>query len=132
MKMLPITPQQFDAQIRKLELLTHDWAQRELSSFDEAVGITPNTASSTGSIWDMPTIDSKRVVSLLAEYEVVLGCKLPCALIKSGGYDNESELRSHLFSGIRERCINQTRPGLVDAAPPTSQAPAENKLRSQA
>ena len=84
---------------------TRDWAERECTSFDQAVRKAAGVPSTGGgSIWDMPTIDSKRVASLLVELEPVLGCRLPSALIKRGGYENAEDLLADMLPKIRERC----------------------------
>jgi hypothetical protein len=124
MKPIPITTAQFDSRVAELQALTRDWAGREAVSFDDAVGCRPQNNDGSGSIWDMPTIDSKRVVALLVELETKLGCRLPCALIKRGGYSSPEELSSHLLSRIRENCSDANGPGVAATSPPLAPAAA--------
>jgi hypothetical protein len=98
------TKAEFDAKRQQLEALARDWADRECTSFDEAVLKAGGHPKGTGSIWQMPAVDSKRVVSLLVELEPLLGCKLPPSLIKRGGYATPEELMADLLATIRERC----------------------------
>src|SRR3954454_19725611 len=67
MKTIPLSKAQFDVKAGDLDALARDWAERECTSFDEAVRRAGGAPENDGSIWDMPTIDSKTVVSLLAE-----------------------------------------------------------------
>ena len=60
MKRIPLTKTEFDAKCSDLETMVTDWADRECTSFDDAVRQTDNKNTASGSIWAMPTIDSKR------------------------------------------------------------------------
>ena len=104
----------FDALQPTLEARTREWVTKDCSSFDEAID-----SGGGGSIWDMPMIDSKRVVSLLVEFEMVIGngCSIPVSVIEGGGYSSADELVAKLFPRIRDRCPD-TKPGI---APTTSQ-----------
>lgn len=119
---LPLDKAQFDAKVTQLEALARNWAERECSTFDEAVRRAAGLPQTSGSIWTMPPIDSKRVVSLLVELEPILGCKLPSALIRRGGYRNTDDLVKDLGQRIRERC--------GDSSPTNSspRGPAEREL----
>ena len=102
---LPLDVARFDAKVLEVKALTRDWAERECTSFDQAVRKAAGVpATGGGSIWDMPNIDSKRVASLLVELEQVLDCRLPSALIKRGGYENAEDLLADMLPKIRERC----------------------------
>jgi hypothetical protein len=103
MKPVALTKGQFDGKRRELEALATDWAERECTSFDDAVRSNVNHPG-VGSIWQMPAIDSKSVVSLLVEMEPLLGCKLPISLIRPGGYANAQALVAELLPAIRGRC----------------------------
>lgn len=105
MKQLPLTKAQFDQKRAQLEALARDWADRECTSFDEAVTQNPK-APSTGTIWRMPAIDSKRVVGLLVELEPAIGCDIPCSVIRRGGYSDRAGLVADLLARIRERCLD--------------------------
>lgn len=102
METVPFSKVEFDARLTEIEALIRDWAERECTSFDAAV--RPGTGPDEGSIWDMPKIDSKRTTSLLVELEPLVGFKLPCALIKRGGYSNVDELLKNLPPKIRDLC----------------------------
>jgi hypothetical protein len=108
-KSLPLEKAQFDAKVTQFEALVRDWADRECTPFDEAVrraaGLPP---TSGGSIWKMPSIDSKPVVTLLVELEQILGCRLPSELIRRGGYKNADDLVNDLRQKIRERCCDSS------------------------
>ena len=117
MKTIPLDKAQFDTKVGDLDALARDWAERECTSFDEAVRRAGGAPESDGSIWDMPAIDSKRVVSLLAELEPALGCKLPSLLIKRGGYATADELIADLLPKIRELCSDSPSPGVVTPTP---------------
>ena len=106
MKRIPLTEAQFDAKRADLEALATDWADRECTSFDDAVHRTDNKNPARGTIWAMPAIDSKRVVGLLVELEPVIGCDLPCSLARRGGYTTPSLLVADLLARIRERCLD--------------------------
>lgn len=110
MKPIPLTKAQFDAQRPALEALATDWADRECTSFDDAVHQTHNKHPARGTIWAMPAIDSKRVVALLVELEPVIGCDLPCSLARSGGYATRSRLVTDLLARIRARCLDTPTP----------------------
>lgn len=103
MKAIPLSKAEFDTKRAEAETLTRDWAERECTSFDQAVR-TPEQHIGSGSIWQMPAVDSKRVVSLLVELEPILGCKLPPTLIRRGGYMNPQILERELLAAIRDRC----------------------------
>ena len=105
MKRIPLTKNQFDAKRFDLEALATDWADRECTSFDDAVHQTDAKNAARGTIWAMPAIDSKRVVGLLVELEPVIGCELPCSLARRGGYATRSQLVSDLLARIRDRCL---------------------------
>ncbi len=123
------TPTQFDALVPQLQAYARDWAERECTSFDDAVLQRPRAAHGAGSIWDMPAIDSKRVVALLVELEDVIGggCKLPVSAIKSGGYVSPEDLVVKLFAKLREACT--PKPGLTSsAAPPSSSQPPSSQV----
>lgn len=106
---------EFDAQQAELIALARDLAERECTTFDEAVDRAAG-AEGDGSIWDMPEIDSKRTVSLLTELEPIVGRKLPSSLIKRGGYANVDVLLADLFPKIRKLCPDAAKPGLAAAA----------------
>jgi hypothetical protein len=118
------TKAQLTALLPQLEAHARVWAEREFSSFDDAVLSQKPKDPDTGSIWDVPAIDSKRVVSLLAELETLIGggCKLPVSAIKSGGYANTEDLVSKLFPKLCEKCLDAQKPGVVStsASPPTA------------
>lgn len=118
------TKAQFDALLPELQACTRAWAQRECTSLDDAVQQQPSGKTDTGegSIWDMPAIDSKRVVSLLVELETVFGggCKLPVAVIKSGGYASSDDLIARLFPKLRDACTDAQKPGLASTAASTA------------
>ena len=121
-RLLP-TKAQLDAVLPRLERYTRDWAERECTSFDEAVlNEPPKENEEDGSIWDVPAIDSKRVVSLLAELEQVIGgnCKLPVAAIKSGGYASADDLVEKLFPKLRDKCPDAHKPGVASPTAPAS------------
>jgi hypothetical protein len=101
---LPLSKAEFDGRVTQYEALTRDWADRECTTFDEAVRQAAGLPQTSGSIWKMPSIDSKRVVSLLVELEGILGCRLPSALIRRGGYKNTDDLVNDLKQKIRDRC----------------------------
>ena len=105
MKRIRLTKTQFDARRSALEALTNDWASRGCTSFDDAV-LQKSTEPASGAIWKMPAIDSKRVVALLVELEPVVGCELPCSLVRRGGYATPSTLASDLLARIREHCLD--------------------------
>jgi hypothetical protein len=108
---LPLDEAQFDAKVTQFEALTRDWADRECTTFDEAVRRAAGLPeTSGGSIWKMPSIDSKRVVSLLVELEPILGCRLPSALIRRGGYKDTVDLVNDLRQRIRESCRANSSP----------------------
>lgn len=103
MNTLALEQDQFDVKQPELWRAARSWAERECSPFDQAVQQRPQ--ESGPSIWDMPAIDSKRVVSLLVELEQVIGCKLPTSLIKAGGYASPDQLIADLFVRIRQHCV---------------------------
>ena len=115
---LPPTKSQLDALLPQLDAYARDWAERECKSFDAAVLNEPSDDG--GSIWDVPEIDSKRVVALLAELEQLIGgnCKLPVSAIQSGGYDSADDLVRKLFPKLREKCPDAHKPGVASAPPP--------------
>lgn len=124
---LPLDKVKFDAKAVELEALTRDWADRECTSFDEAVRRAAGLPKGNGgSIWDMPAIDSKRVVSLLVELEQMLGCNLPSALIKRGGYRDTDALVANLLPKIRHNCPDVVTPAAIsaDAAAIATSAPS--------
>lgn len=106
MNRLSLTTAQFDAKRRQLEAWATAWADRECTSFDDAVHHQQNETPASGTIWAMPAIDSKHVVALLVELEPVIGCDLPCSLARPGGYPSRSLLVSDLLARIREQCID--------------------------
>jgi len=109
----------------RLEAHARDWAERDCMSFDAAVlAGPPKENPGDGSIWDMPAIDSKRVVSLLAELEQIIGggCRLPVSAIKSGGYGGADDLVSKLLPKLREKCPDALTPGVASTSPPPSPA----------
>lgn len=112
---------EFDSLLPTLETLTRDWAERECTSFDQAVRRAAGDDAGGGSIWDMPAIDSKRTVSLLVELEGLIanGCTIPISVIKSGGYASVDDLISKLLPTIRERCPDAPIPALVTASIPS-------------
>lgn len=124
MKAILPTKAQFDSLAAQMEAFTRDWAERECTTFDEAVrraaGVEPEP-----SIWDMPAIDSKCTVALLVELETLIGggCKLPATVIKSGGYRSADDLVRTLLPTIRERCPDADKPGIAATAatPPLAQ-----------
>src|SRR5438876_1810382 len=111
---LPLDKVEFDSKVLELQTLTRDWADRECTTFDEAVRRAADLPKATGgSIWDMPAIDSKRVVSLLVELEPLLGCKLPSKLSKRGGYKTTDELLADLIPKIRHLCPETGAPNAI-------------------
>ena len=108
----------FDSLRGQLEALARDWVERECTSFDAAVSRAAGQPAPEESIWDMPAIDSKRVVGLLVELEPVLGegSKVPVSVIKPGGYTSSEELIEKLFAEIRERCPHPNKPGVASTA----------------
>jgi len=120
MKKVTRSKAEFDGKLNELRSIAGDWAARECTSFDAAVQRAAGIEDGDGSIWDMPAIDSKRVVSLLVELEPVLGCRLPTSLIKRGGYASAEELKDNLFTKIRELCSDANGPGLSTATPSVS------------
>ena len=115
---LPLDKSQFDEKASQYEALTRDWADRECTTFDEAVRRAAGLPqTSGGSIWNMPSIDSKRVVALLVELEPIFGCRLPSALIRRGGYANTDDLVTDLKQKIREGCRDSS------AVPSSPQGP---------
>ena len=106
MNRLPLTKAQFDAKRPHLEALATDWADRECTSFDDAVHQSQNKTPASGTIWAMPAIDSKRVVALLVELEPAIGCDLPCSLARPGGYPSRSLLVKDLLARIRAQCLD--------------------------
>jgi hypothetical protein len=130
---IPPTKAQFDALLPKLEAYARDWAERECTTFDEAVlGKPKKENEDDGSIWDMPAIDSKRVVALLVELEQMIDekCRLPVSAIKSGGYANADDLVAKLLPKLREKCPDSNKPGVAStsAPPPASDAPPAQVL----
>ena len=107
----------FDALQPALEALAREWAERECTSFDDAVCRAAGEDAGEGSIWDMPAIDSKRCVSLLVELEGLVGddCKIPVSVIQAGGYASVDDLIAKLLPRIRERCPDVSKPGLASA-----------------
>jgi len=103
MRRIPLTKAQFDEKRASLDALADDWVERECIAFDEAVG---GTGGGSGTIWRMPRIDSKRVLALLVELEPVIGCDLPCSLIRRGGYASQALVVTDLMARIRERCAD--------------------------
>ena len=126
---LPLDKTQFDGRVPQFEALTRDWADRECTTFDEAVRRAAGIPqASGGSIWSMPSIDSKRVVSLLVELEPIFGCRLPSALIRRGGYVNTDDLLNDLRQRIRDRCPDSSADSNADAkAELTSATPTESR-----
>jgi hypothetical protein len=118
------TKAQLDAILPQLEAYARDWAERECTSFDAAVLQESSKGEDEGSIWDMPTIDSKRVVSLLAQLEPLIGedYTLPASAIKSGGYASVDDLVAKLFPKLREKCPDIAKPGLVSTTAPHTPA----------
>jgi hypothetical protein len=114
------TKVQLVALLPQLEAHARDWAEREFTSFDAAVLNEKPKDPDAGSIWDMPAIDSKRVVSLLAELETLIGggCTLPVSAIKSGGYANAEDLVSKLLPRLLEKCSDAQKPGIVSTSAP--------------
>lgn len=92
----PETSEVFD-----IEECIRDWAERECTSFDEAVDRLTGGGRDENSIWDMPSIDSKRVVGLLVELEDALGRPIPCSVIRPGGYTSVDDLAKDLGPKIR-------------------------------
>lgn len=102
----------FDRDRPLLERILGDWAEREASSFDDAVeeGPVQPDADDEGSIWDdMPAIDSKKAVGALVEIEGVVGYKLPVTLVRPGGYDSEADLVEDLLAKVGAWCTDSTR-----------------------
>lgn len=130
--LLPTKTKLDDAQ-QDLEVCARAWASEECTSFDEAVGcdVVP-AADGSGSIWEMPPIDSKRVVSLLARFEAILGggCKLPVSAIKSGGYKHVDDLLVHLLPALRERCPGTAKPGLASTSGSAESAATSSQAAS--
>lgn len=121
---------QLDAMLHQLQAYARDWAERECTSFDDAVLQRPRAGAQGGtSIWDMPAIDSKRAVTLLVELEGIIGggCKLPISAIKSGGYASAEDLVVKLFAKLREACT--PKPGLASAAVTAATPPPSQVLR---
>jgi hypothetical protein len=114
MRTIPLSRTAFDAMRPRLETMAREWATRECASFDKAVQGTAGAAAGEGSIWEMPSIDSKRAVALLVELEPVVGCKLPCSLVQQGGYATIDELVASLLTRIRQCCVES--PPSVGAA----------------
>lgn len=112
---LPLDKVKFDSKVPELQTLTRDWADRECTTFDEAVRPAGLPIAAGGSIWDMPAIDSKRAVSLLVELEFLLNCKLPSKLIKRGGYKSPDELLGDLVPKIRQLCSETAAQNAVAA-----------------
>jgi hypothetical protein len=110
MRAILLSKTAFDSKREQLGILTRDWSDRECVSFDQAVRRAAGHGEGAGSIWQMPTIDSKCVVSLLVELEPLLGCKLPSSLIMRGGYPTPQELEKDLIARIRERCTDDPIP----------------------
>ncbi|WP_437486750.1 hypothetical protein WME75_04410 [Sorangium sp. So ce1014] len=112
----------FDVLLPALQALTRDWAERECTSFDEAVRRASDADTDDGSIWDMPAIDSKRCVSLLIDLEGLLGpgCRIPVSVIKAGGYASVDDLIGKLLPKIREKCLDVAKPGLASAGIPAA------------
>ncbi len=102
----------FDSLRGQLSDIIREWSERECSSFDDAVAEVDSSSPSTSDsgIWEMPAIDSKKVVSLLVEFESVVGCKIPVSVIRSGGYSDSDDLTEHLLATIRERCPDPSAP----------------------
>ncbi len=129
------TKTQLDAILPQLEAYARDWVERECTSFDAAVLSEVPKESEDGSIWDVPAIDSKRVVALLAELEELIGgnCKLPVSAIESGGYENAEDLIARLLPKLREKCPESHKPGIASVSPSPTQlalrAPAPQVLR---
>jgi hypothetical protein len=126
MKRLPLTKAQFDEKRAELEALAKDWADRECTSFDEAVGQTQEDPA-VGTIWTMPAIDSKRVVGLLVELEPSLGCEIPCSVIRRGGYSDRAQLVTDLLTRIRERCADDPAAVARVASPEPETAPVSTR-----
>ncbi|MBN8612712.1 MAG: hypothetical protein J0L92_19105 [Deltaproteobacteria bacterium] len=99
MKRLAITTAGFARKRAAVEKHIASWSKEECSSFDAAIGV-----AEADPIWSMPAIDSKRVTSLLAELEPILGCRLPSSLIRKGGYRDKADLSQSLTSTIEARC----------------------------
>ena len=116
MNRLPLTKAQFDAKRPHLEALATDWADRECTSFDDAVHRRQDKTPASGTIWTMPAIDSKHVVALLVELEPVMGCDLPCSLARAGGYPSRLLLVTDLLARIRAQCLDTPTPTDQDSA----------------
>jgi hypothetical protein len=100
------TDSEFATREHQLTALIEDWVDRECSTFDDAVRKAAGLAAAGPSIWDLPTIDSKRVVSLLTELEPVLERRLPAALIRKGGYASADDLKTDLVPKLKELAIS--------------------------
>jgi hypothetical protein len=100
-----LTDAEFATREPQLATLIEDWVDRECSSFDDAVRKAAGLATAGPSIWDMPTIDSKRVVALLTELEPVLERRLPAALIRKGGYASADDLKADLVPKLKKLAI---------------------------
>jgi hypothetical protein len=112
-----LTEEDFDSRLDQLTALVDDWGDRECTSFDDAVlKASGQPASSGGSLWDIPMIDSKRVVSLLTELEPVLDVRLPATLIKAGGYSSVQELKDDLLPRIKKHAMSDKARLLPNAA----------------
>lgn len=117
----------FDRDRPTLEALITAWAEREATSFDDAVEgkPTPSGPDDDGTIWDdMPAIDSKRAVGALVELEQVVGHKLPVSLIRPGGYESADDLKGDLLPKVREKCPEPAAVTPTVAAVPPGVAPA--------
>jgi hypothetical protein len=100
-----LTDAEFATREQQLTALIDDWADRECSSFDDAVRKAIGEPAAGPSIWDMPLIDSKRVVSLLTELEPVLDRRLPASLIRKGGYSSAADLKNDLVPRLKKLAI---------------------------
>ena len=126
MKRLTLTKAQFDEKREELEILARDWADRECTSFDQAVGQTQSD-SPAGTIWTMPAIDSKRVVGLLVDLEPTIGCEIPCSVIRRGGYSDRARLVTELLARIRERCLDDPAPSAQVSDPELETSPVRSR-----
>lgn len=97
-----LTDAEFATREHQLNALIDDWVGRECTSFDDAVRMAAGESPAGPSIWDMPTIDSKSVVSLLTQLEPVLDRRLPATLIKPGGYTSSEELKNDLVPKLKK------------------------------
>lgn len=112
-----LTDAEFATREQQLTALIDDWVDRECSSFDDAVRKAAGESVAGPSIWDMPMIDSKRVVSLLTELEPVLDRRLPASLIRKGGYSSAGDLKTDLVPRLKKLAIEgKAKPLAKDTA----------------